>query len=189
MYWCTQISPWSSLHSTSLNLRTLHIFTTVYFPPPPLHCIFGWLPPHLHFALFITFLTLFLKFKWGNKERIRREKNIWRQKMRRKRRISWRMRRKDSWWRKRIINKMRRRKKRTMTNKKGKLILDALDWKRRLYSFRLCSRTLLPASSAQRYCRRPDTGYASQSISPVVKEPASQSVRLSVCLPVSWSVS
>jgi hypothetical protein len=31
MNWCTHISPWLSLHSTSLHLRTLHILTTIYF--------------------------------------------------------------------------------------------------------------------------------------------------------------
>jgi hypothetical protein len=51
-----------SFHFTALN--TLHILTTVYFPSlhfTSLHCIFDDSPPHLHFALFITFLTLFLK--------------------------------------------------------------------------------------------------------------------------------
>jgi hypothetical protein len=45
-------------------------FTTFTHPSHPqhnlfsfatLHCIFLWFPVHLHFALFITFLTLFLK--------------------------------------------------------------------------------------------------------------------------------
>jgi hypothetical protein len=72
------ISPWPRFHSTSLHLRTLHILTTVYFPYlhlpslhftslhftslhfTSLHCIL-MIPPHIHFALFITFLTLFLK--------------------------------------------------------------------------------------------------------------------------------
>jgi hypothetical protein len=45
--------------SISPHLRTLHILATVHFTS--LHFIFGWFLPHLHFALFITFLTLFLK--------------------------------------------------------------------------------------------------------------------------------
>jgi hypothetical protein len=84
--------PWSSLHSSSVHLRTVHILTTIYFPSPHLtltsphltspslhltsrHVTLPHLtslhftafcddfsPPHLHFASFITFLTLFLKF-------------------------------------------------------------------------------------------------------------------------------
>jgi hypothetical protein len=46
MNWCTHISPWTSLHFTSLHLRTLQILTTLHFTS--LH--FWWLPPHLHFA-------------------------------------------------------------------------------------------------------------------------------------------
>jgi hypothetical protein len=52
MNWCTHISAWPCLHSTSLHLRTLHILITVYFTS--LH-ISGWFLPHLHFALFISF--------------------------------------------------------------------------------------------------------------------------------------
>jgi hypothetical protein len=46
-------------------LSTLHTLTTVYFPSlhfTSLHFIaFQMILPHLHFFLFITFLTLFLK--------------------------------------------------------------------------------------------------------------------------------
>jgi hypothetical protein len=58
---CTRISPWPSLHSTSLSLCNLH-----FLQNPPLHTsfhfisqIFWWFTPHLHFSL-ITFLTLSL---------------------------------------------------------------------------------------------------------------------------------
>jgi hypothetical protein len=68
MNWCTHISPWPSLHSTSLHLRTLHTpqnllpFPSRPFPTVPFQSLhFWWLPPHIHFALFITFLTFFLK--------------------------------------------------------------------------------------------------------------------------------
>jgi hypothetical protein len=41
---------------------------------------------------------------------------------------------------------MRRRKKIAITNKKGRLTLDALGSKRRLHSFGLCGRALLPVT-------------------------------------------
>jgi hypothetical protein len=66
MNWCTPISPWASLHSTSLHLpfTSSPQFTSLpflSFPIPSLHRTFYECPQHLHFALFLTFLTLFLK--------------------------------------------------------------------------------------------------------------------------------
>jgi hypothetical protein len=48
--------PFTSLYFTSLYFTSLH-FTSLHFTSHH----FWWLPPHLHFALFTTFLTFFLK--------------------------------------------------------------------------------------------------------------------------------
>jgi hypothetical protein len=82
---CVRISPWSSLHSTSLHLRNPHFIIRIYLPLPNLtslrfdslhftslhfaslhltsrpFTVVLWFSPHFHFASFITFLTLYLK--------------------------------------------------------------------------------------------------------------------------------
>jgi hypothetical protein len=66
-YWFIHISPWPSVHSTSLQLRTPHILTTIYFtslhftslPFPFTSLHFTSLPFHftsLHFIHFTAFV-------------------------------------------------------------------------------------------------------------------------------------
>jgi hypothetical protein len=51
--------PFIPPHRTYAPFTSSPQITSLHFTS--LHCIYGWFYPHLHFALFITFLALFLK--------------------------------------------------------------------------------------------------------------------------------
>jgi hypothetical protein len=55
----TSSSQFTSLYLTSLYCTSFH-FTSLHLTS--LHCSFGWFSPHLHFAVFMTFLALFVKW-------------------------------------------------------------------------------------------------------------------------------